>query len=272
MPSASATSRASSIDAGSRSNPSTRTPGYPFAIATLDQPVPHATSATRADPERSRSSTSGIAGSHSLASRLTNCVRFMSPCPSTKSGGKSAYGTPLPVRNASSTCGKRLHHPDHHPREGRHVVDAVAVEQDLVVSGRNPVPALVRGGRGVLDLEDAAHRLVLQPLADVALVAARGRRDLGRSRRAAGERGVEPEPVAEVDGMEVVEPEDGLEEPLDERVAPLGLRARGHGATLALQRGLDDLGVPRSTCLDRPRLPCALAGAGGALAHLLGLL
>ena len=131
---------------------------------------------------------------------------------------------------------QRLGHPDHHSSERCHVVDAVAVEQDLVVAGRDPVAALVGCCGHVLDLEDPADRLVLQPLADVALVAARCRRDLGRGGRAAGECGVEPEPVADVDGVEVVEPEDCFEQALDERIAPVGLGARGQGATLAPHR------------------------------------
>ena len=46
------------------------------------------------------------------------------------------------------------------------------------------------------------------------------------------QRGVEPEPVAQVDGVEVVEPEDCFEQALDERIAPVGLRARSHGGNL----------------------------------------
>ena len=140
------------------------------------------------------------------------------------------------------------------------------------MAGREAVAALVGAAAAVLDLEDAADGLLLQPLADVALVAPAAAASSGGVAGAAGERGVEPEPVAEVDGVEVVEPEDGLEEALDERIAPVGLGARGHGATLAPHCGLDDLGVPRRARLDRPRLPCAVTGADGASAHLLGSL
>jgi hypothetical protein len=72
---------------------------------------------------------------------------------------------------------------------------------------------------GLARLEDPGDGLVLEPLADVARVGSRRLRQLGRGRGAAGaQRLVEPEAVAEVDGVDVVEAEDGAEEPLDERV------------------------------------------------------
>jgi hypothetical protein len=73
-------------------------------MAMLDQPVPHATSATRAGGSpRRRRSTSGIAGSHRLPSRLTNSARLNSALPS---GAHGSGGGAPPVRNASTSCGR----------------------------------------------------------------------------------------------------------------------------------------------------------------------
>jgi hypothetical protein len=72
-------------------------------MAMLDQPVPQATSATRAGGSaRRRRSTSGIAGSHRLPSRLRNRARLNSALPSGSHG--SGGGAP-PCRNASTRSG-----------------------------------------------------------------------------------------------------------------------------------------------------------------------
>ncbi len=53
--------------------------GYARAMAMLDQPAPHATSATRAGgSETSRSWISSMDGSHSAPRRLENTGRFAS--------------------------------------------------------------------------------------------------------------------------------------------------------------------------------------------------
>ena len=88
-------------------------------------------------------------------------------------------------------------------------------------------PAEARSGarpalRGVVDLEDAAGGLLLQPLAGVARVDPRPRGELaGRQRPRVGERPVEAQPVPQVDGEHVHRGEGRLEEPFDERVANL---------------------------------------------------
>jgi hypothetical protein len=106
--------------------------------------------------------------------------------------------------------------------EGRGVVEALLVEQRLVVSGRERETALL------VDVQDARRRLLLEPLADVALVQrCRLGQLLGGRRAAVGEGAVEPEAHTEVDGQDVQRAQRRAEEPLDEGVAPLG-RLDGH--------------------------------------------
>ena len=72
-------------------------------MAMLDQPVPQARSATRAGGSpRSRRSTSAMAGSHCLASRLRYTARLNSGLPSGAHG--CGAGAP-PPRIASATAG-----------------------------------------------------------------------------------------------------------------------------------------------------------------------
>jgi hypothetical protein len=72
-------------------------------MAMLDQPVPQARSATRADGSpRSRRSTSAMPGSHCLASRLRNSARLNSGRPS---GAHGSEGGAPPLRAASATSG-----------------------------------------------------------------------------------------------------------------------------------------------------------------------
>jgi hypothetical protein len=87
----------------SRSNPCTVISGYANAIAILDQPSPHATSATRA-PADSRSWTPGIAGSHSWPSRFRKAARLDGDRPS---GSQVIGGGAPPVRNASTRSPSR---------------------------------------------------------------------------------------------------------------------------------------------------------------------
>jgi hypothetical protein len=73
-----------------------------------------------------------------------------------------------------------------------------------------------------------ARRLLLQPLARVALVDARGLRELrGRERAFVGERPVELEDVAEIDGEQIERADRVHEQALDERVASFGGIGRG---------------------------------------------
>jgi hypothetical protein len=77
-PARSAFPRAALMASWSRSTPSTVMWGYAWAVAMLDQPVPHATSRTRAGGSvRSRRSTSTIAGSHSVPSKLISPAQLV---------------------------------------------------------------------------------------------------------------------------------------------------------------------------------------------------
>ena len=76
-PACSALRPAAAITSASRSKPSTVTRGYACAMAMLDQPGPQARSATRAGGSlRSRWSTSAMAGSHRVPSRLRYRARL----------------------------------------------------------------------------------------------------------------------------------------------------------------------------------------------------
>src|SRR5207248_2811985 len=72
-----------------------------------------------------------------------------------------------------------------------------------------------RLGLGVVDLEQAADGVVLEPLPDVALVGAGAGGQLrGGGRAAVGERPVQAEPLAQVDGVELQRAHGVLEQPL----------------------------------------------------------
>ena len=101
-------------------------------------------------------------------------------------------------------------------------------------------PARQRVRRDVY-LEEPARRVVLQPLPHVALVGAGPRRELARGRRTVlVQRPVEPEPVAQVDGVELECPCGVAEEAIGE-----GPRWIGHG--------LDDATLRRSVAPEGAR-------------------
>jgi hypothetical protein len=112
----------------------------------------------------------------------------------------------------------------HEPRKRREEREAVRVDEDLVVTGRQRVPALVRVGVHIVHFEDGRDRLLLEPLAGVAGIDAGPYRELGRGGRpAVMEVPVETQPFTEVDGLELERPEDVPEQALGERV-PAGGR------------------------------------------------
>nr|WP_165547440.1 hypothetical protein [Kribbella sindirgiensis] len=102
------------------------------------------------------------------------------------------------------------------------VVDMVRIGQHRYVLGRQGV-APFGGSRGhVVDVDQSAGGVVLQPLADVALVGAGAFGQLDRRRRALlGERLVQPQTLAEVDGVELERRSGVPEDPLDECVGPV---------------------------------------------------
>ena len=108
---------------------------------------------------------------------------------------------------------------------------------------REPIPPLLRGRPGVVDLEDVGRRLLLEPFARIALVDAATRREFARRRRPAVAQGpVQAEPVAHVDGDHVHHPDGRFEEATDERVGrPLG----GRGA---IDRGRHRVSLSRFGC------------------------
>jgi len=99
------------------------------------------------------------------------------------------------------------------------MVETAPFEQDLVVAGGHGVAALrVRGVR-VLRLEDAGHRLLLQPLARISLVHTGHARQLGGRRRTrVRECPVQPEPIAQINAEKIHCTQRAAEQPLNQRV------------------------------------------------------
>jgi hypothetical protein len=99
------------------------------------------------------------------------------------------------------------------------VVEAAPFQQDLGVAGGRRVAPLGVRGAGVLRLEDAGHRLLLQPLARVSLVDTGHARQLrGRRRPVVRERSVHPESIAQILAEKIHAPQRAAEEPLDQLV------------------------------------------------------
>ena len=87
------------------------------------------------------------------------------------------------------------------------------------MAGGHGVAAFRVRGIRVHRLEDAGHRLLLQPLARVSLVHTGHARQLGRRRRArVRECSVHPEAIAQVDAEKIHGPQRAAEEPLDQLV------------------------------------------------------
>ncbi len=148
------------------------------------------------------------------------------------------------------------------PRDRGHERGAVGIDQHRGVRGRQREPPLGRLGRLVVDGEDAARGLVLEPLAGVPLGAVGAGGELDRRRGAVGgQRAVPAEAVAEVDGLDELGTEHGAEDPLGERV--------GGGCGSGVPRG----GVVRHRHAPiRPAIGCTavarwLAGRSGRVAQ-----
>ena len=147
-------------------------------------------------------------GSHSLPEqvrehrpreRLLPLVRGRRRSPRTEP--RRRCGTPS---SSSSIGGRRRRRAR---PNGARVVEARLVEQRLVVARGEAEAAVRRVGLGVVDLEDARRRLLLEPLARIALVHAGGVGEAARRERPrVGQRPVEPEPVAEVDAERSIAP------------------------------------------------------------------
>ena len=95
------------------------------------------------------------------------------------------------------------------------------------MGGREREAPLLLSDARVLDLQDAGRRLLLQPFARVPRVHAGVRGQIaGRERACFGQRAVQAQAVAQVDGEDVHRSHGRVEQPLDERVSSL-IRA-GH--------------------------------------------
>ena len=116
--------------------------------------------------------------------------------------------------------------PGEHVRERRDVGGVVGIEQHPCVLGVErvaPPPARLR----TVDVEQAGDGLLLEPLAGVARRDARPVGELGgRQRPVLGERGVEAELGAEVDGEQLERADGGAEQALGKGV---GTIAGGEG-------------------------------------------
>ena len=162
---------------------------------------------------------------------------------------------------------------DGEPPQVGQVVQAVHLRQHLGVPGGEGEASLPWPRGGVLDVQDPAGGLLLQPLPGVALIRPGAGGQPGRAGGAPGGQGpVEPQAVAEVDGEEVHRPQGGLEEAPGEGVAPGGLgrieRWRGRLPALAVRgrRGrCRRCRRGRQTVPDACRSPaCTVAGVGAA--------
>ena len=92
------------------------------------------------------------------------------------------------------------------------------------MTGRQGEPALVRRGRHVVHVQDPGHGLLLQPFEGVARIDAGARGEVGSRRRATvAQRGVEPQPIPEVDGLELHRRGHDLAHPPREGVAAFGV-------------------------------------------------
>jgi hypothetical protein len=134
--------------------------------------------------------------------------------------------------------GQRAGHGDGDARERRGERERVAVGERLGMAGRQREAAIRRGRVEVVDLEDPADGLLLEPLPRVAGVDAGHDGELARCERPLlGERAVQPQAVADVDAEEIDGAEHGAEDALGEGLALLlvlcgEVRGDGHDASL----------------------------------------
>jgi hypothetical protein len=116
---------------------------------------------------------------------------------------------------------------------GGQVVEVLLVDEHGAVCGRQPVAALARLGSRIVDGQEPGNGLLLEPLAHVTLGRAGADGELPWRRVAAvGERPVEAEPGAYVDGSNLLRGDHGRKQALDEGVVLCGFgrRDRRRGA------------------------------------------
>ncbi|HVL92599.1 MAG TPA: hypothetical protein VM264_04575 [Acidimicrobiales bacterium] len=106
---------------------------------------------------------------------------------------------------------------DDHRTERGHMVGAVGDGERLDVSGRKREAALAGRVVVALHVEDAGHRLLLEPLLRVAAFDARRRsQPVDRHRPRGGQRHVQAQAPTQVDAQQLERPDRRLEEPLDQ--------------------------------------------------------
>ena len=128
--------------------------------------------------------------------------------------------------------GKRLGEGDAGAGHRRQVGQGVPVDQHLGVPGGKPVAALLGSGLDIVHLENAGDRLLLEPLARVALVGSGRLGELARRHvTLVDQRPVVPESISEVDGEELVRAERGSEEALGEGIPLRVVGLRRHGSS-----------------------------------------
>ena len=221
------------------SMPSTLIPGNARAIEIDDQPVPQATSATRPSPSRSFAAMSGRA-----RDPVADEVRELRPVQGLlRLDDVGAVVRPVdalagPIRLEQGRHRLRAAHDE--PRDRRDEPRALGIDEDRGVAVRQRVAAGVRGRRWRRPRRGRPDRLVLEPLPRVARMDAGPLGQLGRGRGALlGQRAVQAEPVAEIDGLHVEGSQSRGHEAAGELVAAGlggrgGVRGDGHGNALRL--------------------------------------
>ena len=205
----------------------------------LDHPSPQARSATRARRVGAQPAVDVGDRGQPLVAQVSQIHRAVVGGPALRLPGQ---------RRGSGAAAERVDQIGQ--RAGRaHDVDrpvgaeayVVAVDQHRGVRGGQAEPARRRVRRDVVHVEQPARRVVLQPLPHVALVRAGPRGELARGRRTAlVQRPVEPEPFAQIDGVELERPGGVAEEALGEGPGWIG-------------HGLDDATLRRSVAPEGAR-------------------
>ena len=183
----------------------------------LDQPGPQARSATRAGGSLAQPSVDVGDAGQPLRSQLVQVYRAVVVGPALRRPRQRCRRTP---------GAERVRKIRQLPRGARDldtverpVADVVRIGQDRRVCRRQPVPAGQRPGRRVVDLEQSAGRLVLQPFPDVPLVGAGAAGEVRGGRRAVGgQRPVQAQPLPQVHGEDLERADHVTAQPRGERL------------------------------------------------------
>src|SRR4029453_7615907 len=153
--------------------------------------------------------------------------------------------------------GQHLGQAAHPPGGGPGVGGVVGVEQHLGVGLGQRIAAGVGGGGAVLDVQQPGPRLLLQPLAGVAVVDAGPLGQLGHGRRPLVPQGlVQVKAQAQPDAGQLVGLDQAPEQPLGQGVAPPGLVGGRRGVVVLMNPG--SFRAPPGRILPACRQPTAL--------------